>query len=67
MTTHHTSLYDDETNPVPKMVLKQELFTTEQTEYGVRVTKLKRQFSNKGSTDSFESEPTPLKTGVNNG
>ena len=36
MTTHHTSLYDDETNPAPAMVLKQELFTTEQTEYGVR-------------------------------
>ena len=60
MTTHHTSLYDDETNPVPKMVLKQELFTTEQTEYGVRVTKLKRQFSDGGSTDSYESEPIPL-------
>ena len=45
MTTHHTSLYDDETNPAPTTVLKQELFTTEQTEYGVRVTKLKRQFT----------------------
>ena len=60
MTTHHTSLYDDETNPAPATVLKQELFTTEQTEYGVRVTKLKRQFSVNGSTDSYESEPIPL-------
>ena len=60
MTTHHTSLYDDETNPVPTTVLKQELFTTEQTEYGVRITKLKRQFSVNGSTDSYESEPIPL-------
>ena len=60
MTAHHTSLYDDETNPAPAMVLKQELFTTEQTEYGVRVTKLKRQFSDNGSTDSYESEPIPL-------
>ena len=60
MTAHHTSLYDDETNPAPAMVLKQELFTTEQTEYGVRVTKLKRQFSDGGSTDSYESEPIPL-------
>ena len=67
MTTHHTSLYDDETNPAPTMVLKQELFTTEQTEYGVRVTKLKRHFSDSGSTDSFESEPIPLKMGSNNG
>ena len=47
----------DETNPAPTMVLKQELFTTEQIEYGVRVTKLKRQFSDGGSTDSYESEP----------
>ena len=63
MTTHHTSLYDDETNPAPTMVLKQDLFTTEQTEYGVRVTKLKRQFSVNGSTDSFESEPLNLQRG----
>ena len=67
MTTHHTSLYDDESNPAPKTVLKQELFTTEQTEYGFRVTKLKRQFGNSGSTDSFESEPITLKIGGNNG
>ena len=60
MTTHHTSPNDDETNPAPTTVLKQELFTTEQTDYGVRVTKLKRQFSGNGSTDSYESEPIPL-------
>jgi len=42
------------------MVLKQELFTTEQTEYGVRVTKLKRQFGDGSPTDSYESEPIPL-------
>ena len=60
MTTHHTSLYDDETNPAREMVLKQGLFTTEQTEYGVRITKLKRQFSGNGSTDSHESEPIAL-------
>ena len=60
MTTHHTSLYDDETNPAPTMVLNQELFNTEQTECGVRVTKLKRQFGDGSSTDSYESEPIPL-------
>jgi hypothetical protein len=60
MTTHHTSLYDDETNQAPATVLKQELFTTEQTEYGVRVTKFKRQFIDNSSTDSYESEPIPL-------
>lgn len=41
MTFHHTSPYDDETYPALTLVLKQELFTTEQTEFGVRVTKLK--------------------------
>ena len=60
MTTHHTSLYDNEANPAPAMVLKQELLTTEQTEYGIRVTKLKRQFNDGSSTDSYESEPIPL-------
>ena len=28
MTTHHTSLYDDKTNPAPNGVLKQELVTS---------------------------------------
>ena len=60
MTTHHTSLYDDETNPAPTMVLKQELFTTEQTVYGVRITKLKRQCSDSGPTDSYASKPISL-------
>ena len=60
MTTHHTSLYDDKTNPAPIMVISQELLTTEQTEYGVRITKLKRQFNGDRSTDSYESEPIPL-------
>ena len=48
MIAHHTSIYDDELNQAPTMVLKKELFTTEQTEYGVRVTELKRRFSEGG-------------------
>ena len=61
MTTHHTyCLYDDGTYPAPTMVLKQELFTTEHTEFGFHITKLKRQFSNGSSTDSYESETVPL-------
>ena len=56
MTTHHTSLFDDETNPAPTMLLKQELFATAQTECGVRGIKSKRQFSYGGSTDSYENE-----------
>ena len=42
------------------MVLSQQLLTAEQTEYGVRITKLKRQFNGDGLTDSYESEPIPL-------
>ena len=60
MTENHTSLLDDNGNPAPAMVLKQKLFTNEQTGYGVRVTKLKRQFSERGSTDIHDSEPIPL-------
>ena len=51
MTMHHTYIYDDENNLAPTLVLKQELFATEQTEYSVRVTKLKRQFSYGGSEE----------------
>ena len=52
--------FEPTTPTPPALVLKQELFTTEQTENGVRVTKLKRQFSDGSSTDSYESEPIPL-------
>ena len=57
MTTHHTSLYDDKTNPAPNGVLKQELVTLEQTPDGIRITRLKRRFSGEAVNSSFESEP----------
>ena len=60
MTTHHTFLYDDKTNPAPDGVLKQELVTLEQTPDGIRITRLKRRFSGKAVNSSFESEPIPL-------
>jgi hypothetical protein len=56
MTTHHTSLYDDKTNPAPNGVLKQELVTLEQTPDGIRITRLKRRFSGDAVNISFESE-----------
>ena len=37
MTRHHTSLYDGEIYPATTTMLKQKLFDTQQTEYGVRV------------------------------
>jgi hypothetical protein len=61
MTAHHTSLYDEKTNPAPKSVLTQELVTIEQTADGVRITRLKRRFGLLSASDSYESEPIPLK------
>ena len=60
MATYNNTLYDNQTNPAPKMVLKQVLLTTEQTEYGIRVTRLKRQFNDGTFVDTFESEPVVL-------
>jgi len=60
MITHHTSLYNDKTNPAPDGVLKQELITLEQTPDGIRITRLKRRFSGEAVDSSFESEPIPL-------
>ena len=60
MTTHHTSLYNDKTNPAPDGVLKQELITLEQTPEGIRITRLKRRFSGEAVNSSSESEPIPL-------
>jgi len=60
MITHHTSLYDEKTNPAPESVLKQELVTIEQTADGVRITRLKRRFIEQSINDTFESEPIML-------
>ena len=60
MTTHHTSLYDEKTNPAPERVLKQELVTIEQTADGVSITRLKRRFGQLSASDSYESEPIPF-------
>ena len=60
MTTHHTSLYDDKTNPAPNGVLKQELVTPEQTSDGIRITRLKRRICGGYVNSSFESEPISL-------
>jgi hypothetical protein len=60
MTTHHTSLYDDTTNPAPNGVLKQELVTLEQIPNGIQLTRLKRRFSGGSINSSFESEPISL-------
>ena len=56
MTTHHTSLYDEKTNPAPNGLLKQELVTLEQTSDGIRIIRLKRRFSGDAVNSSFENE-----------
>ena len=60
MTTHHTFLYDEKTNPAPYGVLKQELVTLEQTSDGIRITRLKRRYAVDAVNSSFESEPISL-------
>ena len=56
MTTHHTSLYNSDTNPAPRKVLKQELVTWEETPQGLRIAWLTRAFSDQSHRDSFNSE-----------
>ena len=56
MTTHHTSLYNSDTTPAPRKVLKQELVTWEETANGLRMTRLTRNFRGAAHSDTFTSE-----------
>ena len=56
MTTHHTSLYNSDTNPAPRKVLKQGLVTWEETANGLRMTRLTRNFGGAAHSDTFTSE-----------
>ena len=60
MTSHHTSLYNSDTNKPSAHVLKQELITYEQTEFGLKLTKLERTFSGEAHADSYTSSPIVL-------
>ena len=60
MTSHHTSLYNSDTNKPSARVLKQELITYEQTEFGLKLTKLERTFSGEVHADSYTSSPIVL-------
>jgi len=60
MTFHHTSLYNSDTKKPSAHVLKQELITYEQTEFGLKLTKLERTFSGKAHADSYTSSPIVL-------
>jgi len=60
MSIHHTSLYNTDDNKPLTGVVKQELITYEQTEFGLKITKLERSFIGIEYTDSYTSTPIVL-------
>ncbi len=60
MSTHHISLYDSKRNKPVSAVLKQEPITYEKTEYGLKISKFERRFTNKEFSDSYTSSPISL-------
>ena len=60
MTVRHASLYNTENNQPAGKVLKQELITYEQTDYGIKISRLERSFGADSHSDSYESKPLPL-------
>ena len=60
MTNRHASLYHTETNQPAGKVLKQELITYEQTDYGIKISRLERSFGADDHSDSYETKPLPL-------
>ena len=56
MATHHTSLYNSDTTPAPRKVLKQELVTWEEAPDGIRIARLTRTFKGAAHSDTFISE-----------
>ena len=62
MSIHHTSLYNTDDNKPLTGVVKQELVTYEQTEFGLKIAKLERSFTGAEHTDSYTSTPFVLTT-----
>ena len=60
MSIHHTSLYNTDDNKPVTRVVKQELITYEQTEFGLKIAKLERSFASAEHTDSYISIPMVL-------
>jgi len=61
MKTHHISLYHTKNNQPDSNVLKQELITYQQTNSGIKVTKLERSFRSDDHLDIYTSSPIVLK------
>jgi len=64
MTKRHVSLYDNNDNPAPVSVVRQELVTIEQTEQGIRIVRFKKRFKQGEILESFESEPIQLSSAL---
>ena len=60
MSIHHTSLYNSNENKPVTRVVKQELITYEQTEFGLKIAKLERSFTGAEHSDSYTSTPIVL-------
>jgi hypothetical protein len=60
MKTHHISLYNSDDNKPSTKVIKQELVTWVETDFGIVKTTLKRKFNKNDLTDTYESEPMVL-------
>ena len=60
MKTHHTSLYNDNNNQPTVPVLRQELITWVETDYGLVKTTMTRTFADDGYSDTYTSQPLVL-------
>ena len=60
MNTHHTSLYNNDKNRPTVPVLRQELITWVETDFGLVKTTMTRTFANDGHSDTYTSQPFVL-------
>ena len=60
MNTHHTSLYNDDKNQPTVAVVRQELITWVETDFGLVKTTMTRTFSDDGHSDTYTSQPLIL-------
>ena len=59
MKTHHTSLYNDNNQPTAP-VLRQELITWVETDFGLVKATMTRTFAEDGHSDTYASQPLVL-------
>ena len=60
MNTHHTSLYNDDKNRPSVPVVRQELISWVETDFGLVKTTMTRTFSDDGYSDTYTSQPLVL-------